>query len=73
MVKEVWDRAIFHDCPGLAVLVGDFVTGLAAFVARLAIKKKEAALKALEVEAQKGKGKALDNVGIGGGFDNFGN
>lgn len=73
MVEEVWDRAIFHDCPGPAVLVGDFAAGLAASVARSAVKKKEAALKALEVEAQKGKGRALDNVGIGGGFDNFGN
>ena len=73
IVEEIWDRAIFHDCPGPAILVRDFATGLAVSITRSAVKKKEAALKALEVEAQKGKGRALDNVGIDSGFDNFGN
>jgi hypothetical protein len=32
-VEEVWDLAIFHDCPGPAVLAGDFAAGLAISVA----------------------------------------
>jgi hypothetical protein len=52
-VKEVWDKAIFYDCPGPTVLARDFAAGLASSVARSAAKKKKAALK-----TQKGKERA---------------
>jgi hypothetical protein len=65
-VEEVWDRAIFYDCPGPAVLAGDFAAGLAASVARSAARKKEAALKALELDARKGKERAVDSSVYGG-------
>jgi hypothetical protein len=45
----VWDRTIFHDCPGPAVLARDFTAGLAISITRLVVKKKEATLKALEI------------------------
>jgi hypothetical protein len=70
-VEEVWDRMIFHDCPGLAVLAGDFAAGLAASVTRSAAKKKEAALKALEIESRKGKERAVDGAAFGGGFNDL--
>jgi hypothetical protein len=63
-VEEVWDRAIFYDCPSPAVLAGDFAAGLAKSVGRSAAKKKEAARKAEEISAAKGKGKAVDGDGV---------
>jgi hypothetical protein len=70
-VKEVWDRIIFHDCPGLAVLARDFAAGLAASVARSAAKKKEAALKALEIKSRKGKERAVDSAAFSDGFNDL--
>jgi hypothetical protein len=70
-VKEVWDRMIFHDCPGLAVLARDFAARLAVSVARLAAKKKEAALKALEIKSRKGKERAINGAAFGGGFNDL--
>jgi hypothetical protein len=59
-VEEVWDRAIFYNFPGPAILAGNFAARLAASVARSDVKRKEAAPKAEEMSAAKGKGKAVD-------------
>jgi hypothetical protein len=60
----VWDRAIFHNCPRLAVLTRDFIARLAKSIASSTVKKIQAARKAVELELIKGKGKAIDNNGI---------
>jgi hypothetical protein len=67
-VEEVWERFIFYDCPGPAVLAGDFTAGLAVSVARSAVKKKEKVLKARENYTAKGKGRADD---FGNDFDDI--
>ena len=66
-VEDVQDRFIFHDYPGPAVLAGDFVLGLAASIARSAIKKKEAASKAKDTATGKGKERAVDDDGCDSG------
>ena len=57
-VEDVWNRFIFHDCPGPAVLAGDFAAGLTTSVARSAVKRKDAARKAKDLSRGKGKERA---------------
>jgi hypothetical protein len=63
-VKEIWDQVIFHNCASPALFARDFTTGLAASVARSAVKKKEAARRAKESSSAKGKGKAVNIGGV---------
>ena len=60
-VEEVQDQAIFYDYPGLAILIRDFTISLAVSITRSAARKKEAALKALELDAWKGKERAINS------------
>jgi hypothetical protein len=63
-VEDMWNRFVFYDCPGPAVLARDFAARLAASVTRSAVKRKEASRKAKELSAVKGKGKAVEINGV---------